>query len=260
EGWSSKQLYLPDTNVLITRFFTQDGVGEVQDFMPPPLTGQAPHHHRMIRRVLLVRGQMGFVVDVAPRFDYARAPHEIALTPYGAVFRSPGLQLNLSTPCPLEIVDGGDAQAHIAMQPGETASFVLEHAAPDDMPRPYSDADIAAEFDATVAFWRGWLRHCSYNRRWPEMVPRPAPTHKLLTYGPSGSIVAAPTTSLPEKLGGTRNWDYRYTWLRDSAFTLYAFLRLGFREEAAAFMAWLEGRVRDTGYGKSGPLQIMYGI
>jgi GH15 family glucan-1,4-alpha-glucosidase len=260
QGWSSKQLYLPDTNVLITRFFTQDGVGEVQDFMPPPLTGQGPHHQRVIRRLLPVRGHMGFVVDVAPRFDYARAPHQVPITPHGGLFRSSNLQLNLSTRCPLEIVDGGDIQAHIAMQPGETATFVLEPTAPGEAPTPHSDGDIAAEFDATVAFWRGWLRHSRYNGRWREMVHRSALTLKLLTHGPSGSIVAAPTTSLPEKLGGTRNWDYRYTWLRDSAFTLYAFLRLGFNEEAAAFMAWLEGRVRDTGCRGSGPLQIMYGI
>ena len=114
DGWSSKQLYLPDTNVLITRFLMPDGVGEVQDFMPPPRTGEAAHRHRIIRRVLAVRGQMRFVVDVAPRFDYARARHEVALTQHGALFRSPELELSLSTRCPLEIVDGGDVRARIA--------------------------------------------------------------------------------------------------------------------------------------------------
>src|SRR5512134_2334459 len=143
EGWSSKQLYLPDTAVLITRFLMPDGVGEVEDFM-------VPGRHRLIRRVLAVRGQMCFVVDVAPRFDYARARHEVALTPHGALFRSPELGLSLSTSCPLEIVNGDDVRARIAVRAGETATFVLDRVEPGGMPIPNSDADIAAEFDATV--------------------------------------------------------------------------------------------------------------
>ena len=260
DGWNSKQLYLPDTNVLITRFLMPDGVGEVQDFMPPPRSGEAAHRHRMIRRVLAVRGQMRFVVDVAPRFDYARARHEVALTPHGALFRSPELALGLSTRCPLEIVDGRDVRARIELRAGETATFVLDRVEPGEIPVPYSDADIAAEFDATVAFWRRWLRRSHYSGRWREMVHRSALTLKLLTYAPTGAIVAAPTTSLPEQLGGARNWDYRYTWIRDAAFTLYALLRLGFTEEAGAFLEWLEGRVRHAAERESGPLQIMYGI
>jgi GH15 family glucan-1,4-alpha-glucosidase len=259
QGWSSKQLYLPDTNVLITRFLTPDGVGEVQDFMPPQGTGETARH-LLIRRILGVRGQMGFVIDVAPRFDYGRASHEVELTPHGALFRSRELQLHLSTRCPLEVVDGGAVRARIAIRDGETATFALERVGSGEMPVPYSDADIAAEFDATVAFWRGWLSHCRYGGRWREMVQRSALTLKLLTYAPTGAIVAAPTTSLPEDLGGTRNWDYRYTWMRDAAFTLYALLRLGFSEEAAAFMSWLEARVRHASARKSGCLQIMYGI
>jgi GH15 family glucan-1,4-alpha-glucosidase len=96
------------------------------------------------------------------------------------------------------------------------------------VPVPHSDAAIGAEFDATVAFWRGWLRRSRYSGRWREMVHRSALTLKLLRYAPTGAIVAAPATSLPEEVGGARNWDYRYTWMRDSAFTLYALLRLGF--------------------------------
>ncbi|HXI96920.1 MAG TPA: trehalase-like domain-containing protein, partial [Candidatus Acidoferrum sp.] len=244
EDWSSKQLYLPDTNILITRFLTPDGVGEVQDFMPPPHTGETAHRHRMIRRVLAVRGQMRFVVDVAPRFDYARARHEVALTEYGALFRSGELGLSLSTGCRLEIVNGDDVRGRIELRPGETATFVLDRVEHGAVPLPYTDADIDAEFDATVAFWRGWLRRSRYSGRWRETVHRSALTLKLLTYAPTGAIVAAPTTSLPEQLGGTRNWDYRYTWIRDAAFSLYGLLRLGFTEEAGAFMGWLEGRFR----------------
>jgi GH15 family glucan-1,4-alpha-glucosidase len=154
DEWSSKQLYLPDTNVLITRFLMPDGVGEVHDFMPPPRAGETVHRHRVIRRVLAVRGQVRFVVDVAPRFDYARVGHEVALTPHGALFRSPELALGLSTRHPLEIIDGSDVHARITVRAGETATFVLGRVEPGEMPMPYSDADIAAEFDATVAFWR----------------------------------------------------------------------------------------------------------
>jgi GH15 family glucan-1,4-alpha-glucosidase len=258
DGWTSKQLYLPDTNVLITRFLMPDGVAEVQDFMPPQ-TAASARRHRMIRRVLAVRGQMHFAVEVAPRFDYARVSHEVSLTEHGALFRSPGLALGLSTCCPLETVGGGDVRAHLAVRAGETATFVLDCVEPGEMPAPCRDADVAAEFDATVAFWRGWLRRSRYSGRWREMVHRSALTLKLLTYAPTGAIVAAPTTSLPEKLGGARNWDYRYTWMRDAAFTLYALLRLGFTEEAGAFMNYLQGRFRYADR-ESGPLQIMYGI
>jgi GH15 family glucan-1,4-alpha-glucosidase len=111
-----------------------------------------------------------------------------------------------------------------------------------------------------VAFWRRWLRGSSYSGRWREMVDRSALTLKLLTYAPTGAIVAAPTTSLPEELGGARNWDYRYTWMRDAAFSLYGLLRLGFTDEAGAFLSWLEGRFRNATDRESGPLQIMYGI
>jgi len=214
----------------------------------------------MIRRLLAVRGQMRFVVDVAPRFDYARARHEVALTQHGALFRSPGLGLSLSARCPLEIADGGGIRAWIAVRAGQMATFALDRTGPGETPVPYSDADIAAEFDATVAFWRGWLRRSRYSGRWREMVHRSALTLRLLTYAPTGAVVAAPTTSLPEQVGGARNWDYRYTWIRDAAFTLYALLRLGFTEEAGAFMGWLERRFRHAGERESGPLQIMYGV
>jgi GH15 family glucan-1,4-alpha-glucosidase len=137
---------------------------------------------------------------------------------------------------------------------------VLDRAEPGERPAPYGDADIDAAFAATVAFWRGWLRRSRYSGRWREMVHRSALTLKLLTYAPTGAIVAAPTTSLPEKVGGSRNWDYRYTWIRDAAFTLYALLRLGFTDEAGAFMSWLERRFHDAADRESGRLQVLYGV
>lgn len=259
-GWISKQLYLPDTNVLITRFLMAGGVGEVQDFMPPPQTGGAAHRHRMIRRIVAVRGRLRFAVDVAPRFDYGRAHHTVTITANGALFRSRDLSLGLGTACPLEVLGHRDVRARIELQAGESSSFVLDRVEHGEGPAVPSDAAIAAEFEATVAFWRQWLRRSTYSGRWREMVNRSALTLKLLTYAPTGAIVAAPTTSLPEVPGGSRNWDYRYTWMRDAAFSIYALLRLGFTEEAGAFMQWLEGRFRYAGNRESGPLQVMYGI
>jgi GH15 family glucan-1,4-alpha-glucosidase len=258
EGWSSKQLYLPDTNVLITRFLMPGGVGEVQDFMPlgaPSGTAR----RRIVRRVLAVRGRMRFVVEVTPRFDYARASHHVALTPDGAFFGSQELGLSLWTRSRLQVLDEG-VQARVELQAGETAAFVLDGVDPEDTPTPFSDAEVEASFGETVAFWRRWVGGSRYTGRWREMVQRSALTLKLLTYAPTGAIVASPTTSLPEELGGTRNWDYRYTWMRDAAFSLYALLRLGFTDEAGAFLQYLEGRFRHSADRESGPLQIMYGI
>ena len=213
--------------------------------MPPPRSGEAAHRHRMIRRILAVRGKMRFLVDVAPRFDYARARHEVALTRHGAFFRSPELALGLSTRCPLEIVDGRDVRARIELRAGGDATFVLDRAEPGETPVPHSDADIAAEFDATVAFWRRWLSHSRYSGRWREMVNRSALTLKLLTSRPPAHRRRADLQPA-RAIGGARNWDYRYTWMRDAAFTLYALLRLGFTEEAGAFMGWLEERCREA--------------
>jgi GH15 family glucan-1,4-alpha-glucosidase len=260
EGWSSKQLYLPDTNVLITRFLMADGVGEVQDFMPVAATTEGAHRHRIVRRIYAVRGAMTFQVELAPRFDYGRAEHRVELTERGAVLRSPDLTLGLSTGCRLQVLGGRDVHARMTLEAGEAATFCLDRVDDGGPPVGPTDEDVIAQFDATVAYWRRWLGRSRYSGRWREMVHRSALTLKLLTYEPTGAIVAAPTCSLPEQLGGPRNWDYRYTWIRDAAFSLYGLLRLGFTQEAEGFMGWLEGRFRDAGTSETGPLQIMYGI
>jgi GH15 family glucan-1,4-alpha-glucosidase len=188
--------------------------------------------------------------------------HEIDRHEHGVVFRTPELSLQLETDVPIELQDGA-ARAHFHLQAGESTTFVLETLPPgSNAPAGHTDAEIAELFERTVAYWRRWLAQSRYTGRWREMVHRSALTLKLLTYQPTGAIIAAPTTSLPEELGGERNWDYRYTWIRDAAFSLYALLRLGFAEEASAFMQWLTLRLsdeRDRGHGL-GPLQIMYGI
>jgi GH15 family glucan-1,4-alpha-glucosidase len=259
ESWTSRQLYFPDTNVLITRFLSPDGVGEVVDFMPIAATQEGVRRHRLVRRVLGVRGRMAFRVEVEPRFDYAREPHEVELRDHGALFRAPSLTLALEGEPSLERTERGVA-AHFALSAGESRAFVLESVGEGYEPREYSPSETSALFEQTVEYWRRWLSRSRYAGRWREMVHRSALTLKLLTYEPTGAIVAAPTASLPEQLQGPRNWDYRYTWIRDAAFSLYGLLRLGFTEEATAFMGWLEGRVRGCEPDGSGPLQILYGI
>ena len=265
--WTSKQLYFPDTNVLITRFFTHGGVGEVQDFMPIEAQPDL-HRHRLLRRVVVVRGSMEFELEVQPRFDYGRESHEIELHPHGVLFRAPSLTLALEGAISktmgganrrLERDEQG-VRTTFEVHAGDSQTFVLERVPQDHICRPYPERETAAAFEATVAYWRKWLERSRYRGRWREMVHRSALTLKLLTYAPTGALVAAPTTSLPEQIGGERNWDYRYTWIRDAAFSLYGLLRLGFTEEAAAFMSWLTDRTREWKIGPSGPLQIMYGI
>ena len=255
----TKQFYFPDTNVLITRYFTEQGVGEVQDFMPVTGDFGQAGRHRLIRRVLCVRGSIPLRARVAPRFGYGTQPHTVRLDNGMALFESEAVSLALTATVPIEC-DGLDARADFKLLEGESAVFALDRVGGDVAPRACPDAEAEQDFTATVAFWRRWLSASRYRGRWREMVHRSALTLKLLTYAPTGAIVAAPTTSLPEQLGGERNWDYRYVWIRDAAFCVYALLRLGFTSEAKAFMNFLTRRVSLRPDGPSGPLQIMYGI
>ncbi|MBV9311456.1 MAG: glycoside hydrolase family 15 protein, partial [Solirubrobacterales bacterium] len=153
-----------------------------------------------------------------------------------------------------------DVHTSFEVSGGESVTFVLERLLDGHQPRSFSAEQLRELSERTVAFWRSWLSQSRYRGRWRERVHRSALTLKLLTYLPTGAIVAAPTTSLPEVLGGERNWDYRYTWIRDAAFSLYALLRLGFTQEAAAFMDWLTLRVSSERWEPSGPLNVLYGI
>jgi GH15 family glucan-1,4-alpha-glucosidase len=259
EDWTSKQLYFPDTNVLITRFLTPGGVGELQGFMPIARTGAERHRHQLIRRVVGVRGAIRFRVDLQPRFNYARDSHETHEYEHGVVFESETLCLALQATRPIACDEHG-VHSEFNLRAGESVTFVLEQVARDYVPREYSEEETREAYERTIDYWRRWLAQSRYRGRWREMVHRSALTLKLLTYEPTGAIVASPTTSLPEKVGGERNWDYRYTWIRDAAFSLYGLLRLGFTEEAGAFMNWLTDRFRE-GVDRSGdPLQTMYSI
>jgi GH15 family glucan-1,4-alpha-glucosidase len=253
-----RQLYLPDTNVLLTRFLSEHGVAEISDFMPIQEMG---HAHDIIRRVKTVRGELRFRMVCEPRFDYARAFHRVEKpNDREALFISEGTDrtaLRLRSSIPFRMHDGS-AVAEFTLGAGEAASFVLEQAKTGSE-SPSSGPDyVSACFKETVNFWRSWVGRAKYDGRWREMVHRSALALKLMTSGPHGSIVASPTFGLPEQIGGSRNWDYRYTWIRDASFTLYALMRLGYVLEAKAFMGWLEARCRDLSSG--GLLKLMYRI
>ena len=258
-GLERKQMYLPDTNILITRFLTVDGVGEVIDFMPIKQVGSAIHQHHLTRSVEVVRGSLSFELVCRPAFNYARDAHTTHLSENGAVFISESLCLSLASSVPLEEDGKGGVRATFTLHQGQTAHFQLESAKDQDIrPHHHTPRYYEAEFLETKRYWQNWLSQCQYQGRWREMVQRSALVLKLLTYAPTGAIVAAPTTSLPEVIGGARNWDYRYTWLRDAAFTIYSLLILGFTQEAEAFMGWLEARCHEL--EKNGSLQPMYTI
>ncbi|MFJ6048823.1 glycoside hydrolase family 15 protein [Streptomyces sp. NPDC092307] len=266
--YATKQLYLPDTAVLVTRFMTEAGAGEVVDFMP--LTGTTvTARHRLVRMVRCVRGSMTFDVDIAPRFDYGRKPHELNLTQNGAVFTADGTTLTVHTIREPDderlghLLTAGDRDVHLTLnlRAGQQRGLILESAA-DGPPRQIRLTEYEELFHATIGFWRNWLSGSRYTGRWREAVERSAVTLKLMTYAPSGAVVAAPTTGLPEQLGGERNWDYRYTWIRDASFSVYALLGMGFTEEAQAFIGWLGDRIEERAgeQGETGPLNIMYAV
>ncbi|MFH9573779.1 glycoside hydrolase family 15 protein [Streptomyces sp. NPDC017230] len=265
EGARLKQLYLPDTNILLTRFLSEDGVGEVVDFMP---VGSIRHTHAVVRRVKGVRGTFRFRLRCAPRFDYARLPHRIEQHP-GEVFFVPergaqggagsghAVALRLQSPVDLR-VEGDDVVAEFELGPDETLDFVLEAVSPGEHSPASGDRWAERAFRHTHAFWHEWLSGSAYRGRWQEEVSRSALAMKLLTSARYGSIAAAATFGLPELVGGERNWDYRYTWIRDASFTAAAFVRLGFHDEARAFVRWVEQRYRES--AEPGRLQIMYGV
>ncbi len=254
-----KQFYWPETNVLVTRFLAAHGAAELIDFMPAgrAVSGGA-HHLQLIRRVTAVRGSLSFEMVCQPAFNYALDGHRLSVANEGATFESPSLTLGLASTTTLEARNGA-VVANFTLPEGETAVFVLRHLSAG---APYSLAMSAGEaedlFRKTVDYWRKWIGQCAYSGRWRELVHRSALVLKLMTFEPTGAIVAAPTCSLPESVGGPRNWDYRYAWIRDAAFTVYAFLRLGFRAEAESFMDFVISLCKKPAV--DGSLQIMFGI
>ena len=247
-----KQMYMPDTNVLLTRFLATGGVAEVSDFMIVQGRGDG-QAQRLVRRAKAVRGTVRFAVRCAPRFDYARAMPEVEIEDGAATMTGGGLALRLRAAIALEAADDA-VTAEFELEHGQSAWFILDDA---DAP-PVDDPErfVADAFKETCDFWRGWTAQSNYDGRWRDYVSRSALALKLLTSAEHGSILAAGTFGLPEEVGGERNWDYRYTWIRDAAFTVYGFIRVGHTAEADAFMRWLGSSVAPA--MDSGKLPLLF--
>ncbi|KAK4705655.1 hypothetical protein P7C70_g539, partial [Phenoliferia sp. Uapishka_3] len=326
---TSKQQYIPSTNVLATKFLSDDGVGQIQDFMPLPSSKNGKFLPWLVRRVEVIRGTLPFHMECAPAFDYARAYHETVIEEDKrhnprAIFTCPdhiNLDLRYVTDCgtsgkhpdiAVDLLDlsarghkGLGVAADFILTEGQSVTFILRELPTSAGYDKQNDLSNAPESDKlgseclktsdenptisqafidsllvdTTTYWLKWLSQCTYTGRWREFVQRSALAIKLLTFAPTGAIVAAPTFSLPEDLHGAgRNWDYRfglpfpsdadtsadspspsrYSWLRDSSFSIYALLRLGFTAEADAYMGWLSGIMANK--NEDGGLQIMYTI
>lgn len=252
-----RQRYFPDTNILLTRFLGEQGIAEISDFMAMEHLG---HQHNLVRRIKVVRGEIPIRMVCAPKFDYARCDHTVEKKDGEIIFYPSrgGLPvLRLRSNAPMKIVNG-EAVAEFKLKAEQTAFFVLEEVRENESSLSANPDYVPEAFKETMNFWLNWVAHSTYRGRWREMVIRSALTLKLLTSLPHGSIVAAPTFSLPESIGGERNYDYRYTWVRDASFTLYALMRIGYMDEARAFMQWMEKRCQELKSFR--PLQVMYRI
>jgi GH15 family glucan-1,4-alpha-glucosidase len=255
---TSEQRYSPATNVLITTFsLDAGGVVELTDFMPITSSGHRTDFPEIHRRVRCTRGEAEVIVRFAPRFDYGASM--IRLQPrWHGVIATDAQDDVLTLAGPRDIwwrFDGGVAVAALKLGEGEQAWFVARY--DDDEVRPCEQYQSEAKLKETTAFWDAWTARIQYAGRYRAVVERSALALKLMCFQPTGAIVAAPTTSLPEEIGGVRNWDYRYSWLRDSAFVLYSLNILGHVEEADRFMRFLKRVCRKT---DDTHLQIMYGI
>jgi len=254
----TKQLYMPGTAVLLTRFFSDEGISELTDYMPIEDFENPSSICSIVRRIKTVRGKITYKVNCAPRFDYAKAAHQIDKTGKNELtflaIHDGDSMVRLISDFPLKFKDQ-DGYAEFTLNQGEEAWIVLESIKKGETDNLRNiDFYKNATYQETISFWRKWVSKSTYEGRWNDLVSRSAITLKLLTSATHGSMVAAPTFSLPESLGGTRNWDYRFTWIRDAAFTMYAFLRLGYWEEASQFLHWIQHRSDDKA------LHLMYSI
>ena len=248
------QSYLPNTNILHTQFKTSTGELSLTDFMPVDNTessGSSPHEiHRIVRCT-------GGTVDVRclfqPRLDYARTKTSLDRVKGGVIARGNHQVLTLSSQVPLQI-GGDEASAQFTLEQGETAPFVLAYGA--DRPQTVQAYDSARKLERTRAHWEAIVSNIKYDGLWKDELVRSLLVLHLLIYWPTGAIIAAPTTSLPEGIGGSRNWDYRYTWLRDSSFTMDALYRVGDVEGATRYRRWLLDKCK-VGNGRT---KSIYGI
>ena len=243
------QSYLPETNVLLTRWLGEAASVEVVDLLTAPGQGRS----RLIRRLRVTRGSVRVDVRCDPRFDYARVQPQIAVESGNVDFLAPGMpELRLHAEVPF-VDEGGAAVASVSLRAGDVRDFVLDDASEASLARD----EITTMIDESVRHWQAWSKRTRYQGRWRGAVTRSALVLKLLTSSQHGSIAAAGTFGLPETPGGERNWDYRATWIRDASFTVYGLMRLGHTEEAIAFTRWASQRAEECPEGR---LQVMYAM
>ena len=257
-GVETRQCYLPETNVLSTRWVGDHGSVEVLDLMAVG-DSENPDPPRLIRRVTATRGAAEVRLSCRPRYGYGLRGAAATACPGGVRF-SGGPDdpvLRLVGTKPLEPGDG-TASASFSLAEGEAADFVLEGDPDDGGENALSARDVADAIALTLAFWRHWSARSSYRGRWRREMNRSALVLKLLASREHGSIAAAATFGLPEQEGGDLNWDYRATWIRDASFSVYALMRLGHVEEATRFMRWVGERADEC--DDSGMLRVMYRI
>ncbi|WP_207423079.1 glycoside hydrolase family 15 protein [Desertivirga brevis] len=254
-----KQLYLPDTNILITRFLSKDGVAELTDFMP---VEELYGGKELIRRVTCIKGDFTFHLRCAPRFDYARAGCTIEqISDYEVLFKSNGTDntcIRLKATVPL-VIEDRDVVAVFKLEKGQKADFLFEQHEFGPARDINMESFITQSLFDTIKFWKDWVTKSNYRGRWMEIVNRSALCLKLMTSYHYGSMVAAPTFGLPEEIGGVRNWDYRYTWIRDASFTIYTLLKLGYRREARDFINWIEKQCKEIAEHNE-YLSLMYAL
>jgi len=256
-GVQCKQMYAVESNVLITRFLSDNATAELIDFMPLTASTQK---QEIVRIVRVIHGEIPFRLTCQPAFDYARSTHEAEQKDDRVIFKPANNRccaMLLRATVPLHVSSGG-AVSTFTLNQRQSAAFIFG-ALEQKGQGPIDMDEVDRDFEATLAYWREWSGRSTYKGRWRHAVNRSALTLKLLTSRQHGSLIAAPTFGLPERVGGARNWDYRYVWLRDAAFTLCNFLRLGYREETDAFRVWLKDRI-ERGRSADRPMQIMYGL
>lgn len=254
-----KQLYLPDTNVLITRFLSADGVAELTDFMP---VEELYGGKELIRRVTCIQGSFTFYMSCCPRFNYGRSSHLCEQVGEKEIlFKSEGPDksiIRLKSNVKLELKEN-DGYANFSLSKGQKADFLFEHIDCEQMSTSDMEQFITNSLFDTINYWKTWIGRSTYKGKWMEIVNRSALCLKLMTSYKHGSLVAAPTFGLPEEIGGERNWDYRYTWIRDASFTVYTLLKLGYKKEARDFIGWIEKQCKDISK-RNEYLSLMYSL
>jgi GH15 family glucan-1,4-alpha-glucosidase len=245
-----RRRYRDGTLILETEFVTVDGAVTIIDFMPRPT---AENRTDVVRIVRGIRGTVAMMLDLVLRFDYGRVAPWVRRRKHGIFAVAGPDAIEIHTPVPLT-GENFRTVAEFVVSAGQEIPFILTRY-PSHLKAPRQH-DPTVLLDDVAADWRRWSGRCAYEGEWKEAVQRSLITLKALTYSPTGGIVAAPTTSLPERLGGERNWDYRFCWIRDATLALYSLITCGYDDEA---MAWREWLLRAAA-GKPSELQIMYGL